>query len=199
MRAYYDSRAREYEDFWRRRGLYADRDTPGWHDEVAALARLLSALTPARTLDVACGTGFLTRHLPGDIVGLDQSEAMLNVTSRQTPVATLVRADALSLPFENGSFERLFASFFYCHLEERERERFLQDAWRVASELIVVASPLRAGRPPVGWEERVLRDGSRWRVYKRYFTSEGLAEELGDGEVIVNGQWFLVVKARRGP
>ena len=29
----------------------------------------IDALPPARTLDVACGSGFLTRHLPGDIVG----------------------------------------------------------------------------------------------------------------------------------
>ena len=34
-------------------------------------------LALARTLDVACGTGFLTRHLRGELTALDQSEAML--------------------------------------------------------------------------------------------------------------------------
>ena len=34
MRAYYDARAGEYDDWWLGRGLFADRDRPGWHEEV---------------------------------------------------------------------------------------------------------------------------------------------------------------------
>ena len=74
MKAYYDRRAPEYDEWWFGTGLHADRDRPGWEEEVDALIRALAALPPARTLDVACGTGFLTRHLPGEVVGLDQSE-----------------------------------------------------------------------------------------------------------------------------
>ncbi len=58
-------------------GRFADLARPGWDGERAQLIRALRALRAlpaARTLDVACGTGFLTRHLPGDAVGLDQSE-----------------------------------------------------------------------------------------------------------------------------
>jgi hypothetical protein len=47
---------------------------------------------------------------------------------------------------------------------------------------------------PVQWQERVLNDGSRHTVYKRYFTGEGLAEELGGGEVLMDGAWFVVVR-----
>src|SRR4051794_24654107 len=66
MRAYYDRRASEYDDFWLGSGRFADRDRPGWDEEVAELVAVLSALPAARVLDVACGTGFLTRHLAGD-------------------------------------------------------------------------------------------------------------------------------------
>ena len=65
MKAYYDRRAREYDEWYRGVGQYAERDRPGWENEVEALCESLAALPPARTLDVACGTGFLTRHLPG--------------------------------------------------------------------------------------------------------------------------------------
>jgi hypothetical protein len=41
----------------------------------------------------------------------------------------------------------------------------------------------------------VLRDGSRWEVLKRYFTGAGLAAELGDGRVLLDGRWFVVVAA----
>ena len=42
------------------------------------------------------------------------------------------------------------------------------------------------------WQERVLDDGSRHRVYKRFFTGAELAGELGDGEVLHEGRWFVV-------
>jgi hypothetical protein len=34
---------------------------------------------------VACGTAFLTRHLRGEVVGLDQSPAMVEVASARLP------------------------------------------------------------------------------------------------------------------
>jgi ubiquinone/menaquinone biosynthesis C-methylase UbiE len=40
---------------------------------------VLAALPPARTLDVACGTGFLTRHLRGDLTAIDQSDEMVAI------------------------------------------------------------------------------------------------------------------------
>jgi hypothetical protein len=43
--------------------------------------------------------------------------------------------------------------------------------------------------------QRVLNDGSRWEVYKRYFTGAGLAHELGGGEVLLDGRFFVVVRA----
>jgi Zn-dependent protease with chaperone function len=43
------------------------------------------------------------------------------------------------------------------------------------------------------YQERILNDGSRWEVYKRFFTGEGLAAELGGGRVLHEGRWFVVV------
>jgi ubiquinone/menaquinone biosynthesis C-methylase UbiE len=195
VKAYYDRRANEYDDWWLGRGLYADRDRPGWDEEVAVLAELIAALPPKRTLDVACGTGFLTRYLRGEVVGLDQSERMLGVAREQVPAARFVEGDALTLPFDDGEFERIFTSYFYCHLEDADRTRFLAEARRVAPELVVVASVPGAGDPLARFEERVLKDGSRWTVYKRVFTGDQLAAELGDGRVLHEGRWFVVVRA----
>ena len=43
---------------------------------------------------------------------------------------------------------------------------------------------------------RVLNDGSTWEVFKRYFTARALAAELGGGEVLHDGRWFVVVTRR---
>jgi ubiquinone/menaquinone biosynthesis C-methylase UbiE len=195
VKAYYDSRAPEYDEWYLGSGRFAERDRPGWDEEIEALRRTLEALPPAKTLDVACGTGFLTRHLPGEIVGLDQSESMLDEARRQAPHATYVQSDALVLPFEDGSFRRVFTGHFYGHLEEPEREAFLDEARRVAPELVVVDSAIQPDVPVEEWQERILNDGTRWEVFKRYFTPEALAAELGGGNTVFAGRWFVAVRA----
>jgi demethylmenaquinone methyltransferase/2-methoxy-6-polyprenyl-1,4-benzoquinol methylase len=195
VKAYYDRRAPEYDDWWLGTGLFAERDRPGWHEEAAALRRTLESLPSARTLDVACGTGFLTQHLRGEITGLDQSAAMLELARAKVPHGHFVQGDALALPFDDNSFGRLVTSFFYGHLEEDNRTVFLAEARRVAGELVVVDSALHESVEPVDWQERVLNDGSRWQVYKRYFDPDRLAEELGGGRTLFAGRWFVAVQA----
>lgn len=194
MKEYYDRRAPEYDDWWLGTGLAAKRVRPGWDEDLQALVAVIESLPPAHTLDVACGTGFLTQHLPGRVVGVDHSERMLAIARKRVPTAEFVQGDGLSLPFEDGSFERVFASYFYCHLEEPERVRFAAEARRVAHELVIVASVRWGGVEPERWEERLLSDGSRWQVYKRYFEPDALAREL-EGEVLFSNQRFVVVRA----
>ncbi len=195
MKAYYDARAQEYDEWFLGRGRYRGIDRPGWFEELARLQGALASLPAARTLDVACGTGFLLRHLHGELVGLDQSAAMLEVAAAQVPFARFVRGDALDVPFEDGAFDRLFTGHFYGHLETGERERFLAEARRVARELVVVDSSLRDEVQPEERQERILNDGSRWQVYKRYFTAGQLLDELGGGEILHTGTWFLAVRS----
>ncbi|HUK94909.1 MAG TPA: class I SAM-dependent methyltransferase [Gaiellaceae bacterium] len=195
MKTYYDRRAPEYDDWWLGTGLHAARHRPGWDESVAELTATIAALPPATTLDVACGTGFLTQHLPGAITLLDQSASMLELSRARVPEASFVQGDALPLPFPDGAFERLFTSFFYGHLEEDDRARFVDEAKRVAPELVVVDSALNDEHEPVEWQERVLKDGSTWEVYKRFFTPEELAGELGGGRTLFHSRWFVAVQA----
>jgi ubiquinone/menaquinone biosynthesis C-methylase UbiE len=190
---YYDRRAPEYDDWYLGIGLFAGRERPGWEEELRALERTIAGLPPARTLDAACGTGFLTRYLRGEVTGLDQSERMLETARKRVPEGSFVRADALALPFLEGSFERVFTGHFYGHLREKQREAFLGEARRVADELVVVDAALRPDKEPEELQERVLSDGSRHEVYKRFFDPSDLAEELGGGRVLLAGRWFVMV------
>jgi SAM-dependent methyltransferase len=195
VKEYYDARAPEYDEWYLDEGQYADRDRPGWNDAVRALERAVASLPPRRTLDVACGTGFLTRHLTGDITGLDQSARMLEIARERIPDAEFVQGDATALEFEDGSFERVFTGHFYGHLEGGAREAFVAQAHRLAPELVVVDSAARPDHEREEWQARVLNDGSRYQVYKRYFDPEELAAELGDGTVLHASDWFVMVAA----
>jgi ubiquinone/menaquinone biosynthesis C-methylase UbiE len=195
VKAYYEARAPEYDDWYLGLGRFDGLERPQWDDELHELERMLAALPPLRTLDVACGTGFLTQHLTGEVTGLDQSAAMLEVARARMPAARLVEADALPLPFPDTSFDRVFTAHFYGHLEEAERTAFLAEARRVAPELVVVDAAVRPDRERAAMQERTLNDGTRWEVFKRYFEPDELAAELGGGETLFAGRWFVAVRA----
>lgn len=191
--AYYDRRAGEYDEWYAGEGRFAGRERPGWADEVAQVVALAAALPPARTLDVACGTGFLTQHLRGYVVGLDQSPAMVAIAQSRLPAGLAIVGDALRLAVADGACDRVFTGHFYGHLPDAERQAFLAEARRVAGELVVVDSAPRPGADPEQWQERILNDGSRHRVYKRYLSGGQLAEELG-GETLLDGSWFAAAR-----
>ncbi len=199
IKEYYDTRAPEYDEWYLGQGRFAKLDRPGWHEELEALTRTLHALAPATTLDVACGTGFLTRHLRGQITGLDQSEQMLAIARERIPAGTFVQRDALPLPFAGRQFERLVTGHFYGHLEGSERMLFLAEARRVASELVIVDSAVRADHEREEWQTRILNDGSSFRVFKRYFDGPGLRAELGGGTILHDGRWFVAVRTPASP
>ena len=90
MKLYYDRRASEYEETVPGRGDKAEH--PEAVEDLPGLLRAISLLPPARVLGlVACGPGFLTRHLRGEVAGLDQSEAMLEIARKRVPWADFVR------------------------------------------------------------------------------------------------------------
>ena len=196
MKAYYEARAPEYDDWYLGlRPVRRARATSVGRRSCAELEGTLAALPPLRTLDVACGTAFLTQHLAGEVTGLDQSASMLDVARARMPAAKLVHADALPLPFPDASFERVFTAHFYGHLEEPDRLRFLAEARRVAPELVVVDAAVATDRERAAMQERILNDGTCWEVYKRYFEPDELAAELGGGETLFAGRWFVAVRA----
>ena len=195
MKLCYDRRAPEYEETTVP-GLGGKAEHPESAEDLPGLLRAISLLPPARVLDVACGPGFLTRHLGGEVTGLDQGEAMLEIARKRVPWAGFVRGDAFQMPFADRAFDRVLASSFYGLLPLPDRGRFLAEAGRVADELILVepTPEFGPGGRTEGWEERVLSDGSRYEIYRRYFTAEALAEEIG-GRILFAGRWVVMAAA----
>ena len=194
-RLYYERRAPEYDDWYLGTGLFADRIRPGWHEEVGALASVLRSLSFRSVLDVGCGTGFLTRHLACRVTGFDRSLSMLRVARGRLPNGSLIQGDALDLPFRSNVFECLVAGHFYGHLDQLARTRFLAEARRVVGRILIIDAAMREDVHPEEVQQRMLRDGSRHSVYKRYFTPAQLSSELGGGNVLHGGRWFVAVLA----
>ncbi len=96
-----------------------------WADRVAKSA---SITKDQRVLDVACGTGVLTRAVTeqvgteGSVVGLDVNDGMLTVARSQSiPSAQIEyrQGAAESLPFEDNSFDAVVSQFGLMFFEDR--------------------------------------------------------------------------------
>ena len=195
MRAHFDHAAVGYDDWWLGAVRFAERDRPGWSAEVEELIGVLQALPPARVLDVACGTGFLTQHFRGQVVGLDQSAQMVEIAAARMPHARVVQGDIAPLPFDDGEFDRVFTSHFFHHLAADRRASFLAEARRVGHEIVVVEDVRSPDAPKEEWREVELGDGSRDRMHRHAFTAAELVTEHGGGQVLHEGRWFVVVAA----
>lgn len=85
----------------------------------ADLAARVAALAPARVLEIAAGTGVVTRALvqtlpvTAEIVATDLNQPMLDFAAAQPGFERVAwrQADALRLPFDEGSFDAVVCQF----------------------------------------------------------------------------------------
>lgn len=185
MKEYYARRAAEYDaTSW-------DACDPGVRTKVE---RFVATLLAVRTVDIGCGTGYLTRFLRGSVVGVDQSVEMLDIARARIPAAAFVQADVPPLPFPDDTFGLAFSSNVLSHLDTREaRAALVAEALRVARELVVLEQPWQPGLVPESYEPRPLLDGTEYRVFKRYLSGEELAAELA-GEIVFASPEFVAVR-----
>jgi demethylmenaquinone methyltransferase / 2-methoxy-6-polyprenyl-1,4-benzoquinol methylase len=95
-----------------------------WRSRAADLAGVAGG---DRALDVACGTGDMAFELArrvgpsGSVVGVDFSERMLSVARAKGLGVSFEWADALALPFDDGSFDAATVGFGARNFSDLER------------------------------------------------------------------------------
>lgn len=164
---FYDTIAREFDDLMN--PLDLDRR------KAAIFKRMLSGfpLSGLRTVDVGCGTGEMsTRAEAGgaSVVAVDIGFRLLEIT-RSKSVRRVVQADALLLPFVEGSFDLVISSECIEHTHDGRRAvgemlRVLRPGGHLALTcpnrswlwLIVLATrlgvrPFRGIEEPPGWDQ----------------------------------------------
>jgi ubiquinone/menaquinone biosynthesis C-methylase UbiE len=93
-----------------------------------------------RVLDIGCGTGSLAvlikkMHPDAEVVGIDPDPAALAVAGRKAKRRRLAikfdRGFADHMPYADASFDRVFSSFMFHHLEANEKAATLAEIRRV--------------------------------------------------------------------
>jgi ubiquinone/menaquinone biosynthesis C-methylase UbiE len=188
QKRYYAERAPEYDDWWYRRGRYElDPDALArWQADVAEAEAALEAFAPeGRVLELAAGTGIWTRKLvrsAGRVVAVDANAETLALN---TSDAELVQADVFELR-PDRRFDLVFFSFWLSHVPEARFDEFwllVREALAPAGRVFLVDSgagdTAHTGTDQAGWEEtRSLADGRTFRIVKRRWSPQELAERV---------------------
>ena len=124
----------------------------GTADSVRATISLLDGRTDATVLDVGTGSGDFVRRLvrerPLRVLACDLRPEVMAIASRNLAGldnVEVIRADARSLPFDDGAVEVTHASLLLHHLDPPDAVAALREMRRVAHEGIVI-NDLRRGR-----------------------------------------------------
>jgi SAM-dependent methyltransferase len=125
-------------------GAYESLFVPALFGQWAPHVADAAAIAPSqRVLDVACGTGVLTREVAsrvgatGEAVGVDPGPGMIEVARRQAPAIEWRQGVAESLPFGGASFDAVVSQFGLMFFNDRrqalrEMLRVLKPGGRVA-------------------------------------------------------------------
>lgn len=156
------------------------------HSDETALAQILRVAAPRadeRALDVACGTGIITRLIAphvASITGIDLTDAMLARAEAQrlaegAPAIRWMTGDAEHLPFDDDHFDLVVTRYSFHHFENpevvlREMARVCRSGGRIV--LIDVVMP--ADKVDAFDAMERLRDDSHTRT----LTPESLARMI---------------------
>ncbi|MGH3880390.1 MAG: class I SAM-dependent methyltransferase [Actinophytocola sp.] len=189
QREYYRHRAGEYDEWWFRKGRYAlaPEAKRHWLADVAEAEAALREFAPAGdVLELACGTGLWTHHLVrhgGRVTAVDSAAEMIALNrARVGGQVTYVQADVFAWTPPVAAFDVCFFGYWLSHVP----------AERLASFWATVGRALRPGgrvflvdsyhpEPLAGHtQERVLNDGRRFTVVKRFWQPAELAAAAGE-------------------
>src|SRR5690242_9028664 len=188
QKRYYAERAEEYDDWWYRRGRYElEPDALArWEADVSEADAALVEFSPrGRVLELAAGTGIWTRKLVRAADRVVAVDANAETLALNTPDAELVRADVFEWRPEER-FDLVFFSFWLSHVPEERFDEFwsrVRAALEPGGRVFLVDSgagdTAHTGTDQTDGEEtRSLADGRTFRIVKRRWRPDELAERL---------------------
>ncbi len=188
QKRYYAERAPEYDDWWYRRGRYAlgPDALARWQADVAEVEAALEAFAAGvNVLELAAGTGIWTRKLVRLAERVVAVDANAETLALNTSAAELVRADVFDWePAER--FDLVFFSFWLSHVPDERFDEFwslVRTALAPGGRIFLVDSgagdTAHTGTDQADGEEtRSLSDGRTFRIVKRRWSPEELAERV---------------------
>ncbi|KYK37830.1 MAG: hypothetical protein AYK18_08815 [Theionarchaea archaeon DG-70] len=183
IETYYNERAEEYDRIYMGKG-HVTLNPRIYLEDVAKTSEIVSKFGDGHLLDIACGTGFwLLSYCQNcsEITLLDQSKKMLEECRKRVGELGLlnsthfVQGDFLKVTIEPSAFDSAFVGFLLSHLTLEQEKLFFLSLKRILKphgQLMIIDSVWNSERQKYtkkeGIQKRVLNDGRKFKIYKRY-------------------------------
>jgi len=188
MNDYYNERAPEYDEIYMGKGPASISNPDAYKTETTILAQLVEQYCVGNHLDMPCGTGFWLPHYAQKcqhMTLVDQSENMLAECRKKASEARVLNkcqficTDIWHDDFLHDQFDSILFGFFISHLPPEEEAKLfsmLRILLTNGGTFLILDSiwsaERAAHRNKEGVQERILNDGRRFDIYKKYFTAE---------------------------
>jgi demethylmenaquinone methyltransferase/2-methoxy-6-polyprenyl-1,4-benzoquinol methylase len=198
--AYYRARAPEYDAWWFRTGRFdrGEANNAAWRADAAtvenAVVAMLERESPARVLELACGTGLFTRHLAPRVQALtavDASPEVIEINRARVASNAVRYVEADLFAYEpDARYDCVFMSFWLSHVPAARFDAFwsmVRGALAPGGFAYVVDSAhdptsTAANHPTpdrtAGIVTRRLDDGREFRIVKVFWEPQSLARRL---------------------
>ncbi|MCK4310002.1 MAG: class I SAM-dependent methyltransferase [Methanomicrobia archaeon] len=189
MISYYNERAEEYDDLYIGKSHFT-LDPCIYLKDVTKVSEMTSGFGNGHLIDIACGTGFWMFNYARNcsrITLLDQSEKMLKECKKRVEKLGLINStefiqgDFLEVTLEPSTFDSALVGFLLSHLTIEQEKFFflkLKKILKSNGQLMIIDGAWNNERQKYtkkeGIQERVLNDGRRFKIYKRYFEKSDL-------------------------
>jgi ubiquinone/menaquinone biosynthesis C-methylase UbiE len=189
MISYYNERAEEYDDLYIGEGHFT-LDPDIYLKDVTKVSEMASGFGNGHLIDIACGSGFWMLSYARNcsrITLLDQSEKMLKECKKRVEklrlinLVNFIQGDFLEVMLEDSTFDSALVGFLLSHLTIEQEKFFFLKLKRILKsngQLMIIDGAWNDERQKYtkreSIQERVLNDGRRFKIYKRYFEKSDL-------------------------
>ncbi len=189
---YYDERAKEYDEVYMGKFPFITESDPYKREaeelnkkDIQEIIKIVSKFGKGYLIDIGCGTGFWIPYYERNcdaITLVDDSNKMLSQCRKRVNKLGIeskchfTKGDFFPLNFKNYKFDSAIAGFFISHLFPDVEESFFEKLKSILMKDAVFLyidsswSKWRSQyRKKEGFHERILNDGRKFTIYKRYF------------------------------
>lgn len=184
MFEYYDERASEYDEIYQG-GIPGIPESEMYRRDVETIKTICTDFGEGHLIDIGCGTGYWVPYYAKncrEMTLVDQSRRMLAETQKRISDLQLqndvhyVKGDFLSVRFLSRVFDSAVVAFLVSHLREDNTTVFFDKLRKILRPKACVLwidgswSDIRKKyRNKEGVQERKIKDGQTFKIFKRYF------------------------------
>lgn len=166
---------KELKEYYNRKRVVEEYDLKRFHNtygniqheiEMGIINSTISKYKNPRLLEIAVGTGRVTKNIKGSGIGIDSSENMLEIARKNAPNWKFVKMDAKNLNFRQ-KFDIVISLRLIRHFNRRDRKEVYKKIHHLLSGKGILIFDM-----PTGRQDKILRFIDKFKRHDRIYEAD---------------------------